>query len=97
MWQCLRSKCISHHYSSQGAGGGSPVARITAARLPRHVGLTTSPARGYTVSGRVTTMPPSSSGQGHHPFKVKITGSNPVGGTTIQRASQRLVIAGKPV
>ena len=25
--------------------------------------------------------PPSSSGLGHHPFKVEITGSNPVGGT----------------
>jgi hypothetical protein len=27
------------------------------------------------------SRPPSSSGLGHHPFKVKITGSNPVGGT----------------
>jgi predicted RNA binding protein YcfA (HicA-like mRNA interferase family) len=26
-------------------------------------------------------MPPSSSGPGHHPFKVKIAGSNPAGGT----------------
>ena len=26
--------------------------------------------------------PPSSSGPGHHPFKVKIAGSNPAGGTT---------------
>jgi hypothetical protein len=26
-------------------------------------------------------MPPSSSGPGRHPFKVEITGSNPVGGT----------------
>ena len=25
--------------------------------------------------------PPSSSGQGHRPFKAEITGSNPVGGT----------------
>ena len=26
--------------------------------------------------------PPSSRGLGHHPFKVKIAGSNPAGGTT---------------
>jgi hypothetical protein len=28
------------------------------------------------------SSPPSSSGLGHHPFKVKIAGSNPAGGTT---------------
>ena len=30
-------------------------------------------------------QPASSSGPGHHPFKVKITGSNPVAGTTPPR------------
>jgi hypothetical protein len=32
-------------------------------------------------STSAAAAPPSSSGLGHHPFKVEIAGSNPAGGT----------------
>ena len=34
--------------------------------------------------GPSATSPPSSRGLGHHPFKVKIAGSNPAGGTSTE-------------
>ena len=48
--------------------------------VPAATGSDTS-ATGYA--------PPSSSGLGHHPFKVETAGSNPAGGTQIHAAPRQ--------
>src|SRR5690349_12585916 len=45
---------------------------------------------GHCCYNTLRCPPPSSSGQGRHPFKVEITGSNPVGGT--KRISENSLI-----
>ncbi len=47
---------------------------------------------GATGRAVAIALPPSSRGLGRHPFKVEITGSNPVGGTTV-KADDHLEIA----
>src|SRR5580765_3512340 len=47
-------------------------------RLPDEYTIVARPERNTFGNA---AAPPSSSGLGHHPFKVEITGSNPVGGT----------------
>ena len=66
--RCYRLRCLNIGVESQLLCGGFPVCQ-------RYTRRQKSLLYSFPLS-------PSSSGQGRHPFKVDIAGSNPAGGTT---------------